>query len=85
MIKAVLYTVLAVLLFAWVSNAKFSFKPFSVEFPKWREGVGILFVVVGVNFIRLQGEIDSRRETVDQVIELLEKQIAKPTSDTNAQ
>jgi hypothetical protein len=80
MYKSILILFLA---FLFIADIKLSFKPFSIMLINWRGAIGILMIMVGAAIYYNAGYRKGVNETVDKVIEIIDKEQDKPHAITD--
>jgi amino acid transporter len=75
MTKIIILAVIAVTTITIIAMPKITTKPFSVTFSNGRFAIGILFLSIGVGFIRYQGYKDGVKNGIDETFKHLKEEI----------
>lgn len=65
------------LLFLAFSGIEISFKPFKIDCPNWRFGLGVIIMLTGSFFVYWDGLRDGKKEGKDMVIKAIEDHVDK--------
>lgn len=71
--KALIYLLVLIALFAFLANTSIEFKPFKISFASPYYAIGTLVIIIGMAFIKYQGEVDGIKKTMDKITEIVDK------------
>lgn len=68
-------TIVLIIMFIALSGIEITFKPFKIEFPQWRLGVGVILIMFGSLIIYYEGLLRGQDRGVKTTIELIQKRL----------
>lgn len=68
----IMSTIIGVLIL-FALDIKITLRPFSIHFENWISTIGVILIAMGIGFIEYSTEKKTRRETIDQVMEIIQE------------